>query len=283
MSLKRKLRRRTSSARSSSWDDLFELAGWSLGYNSEELSEIARSDRAAQCGVGDIVEARALELLELVDYERAPAFFEQKRAELEQRNGAGFIERVRAIGTPASEVLGGASDAKKKTGLGQALLALVFLLWSLLSPAAAAAAGNGAAAHSPRGPVFSSHKIQGGTRRRRGRAIARNSTLPIGRKGLAWVFWARFWERSSGRSVGCAPRFGCRRRSRIGCGREHASSTARGGRIKSSWCGGGGDFASAMCRTVNRTSQLSTRTGRLSVLRGVKTTRSIPPGMTLSG
>lgn len=74
-----------------------------LGYAAESLGFTDRDILAANVGTGefsDILMARGLELLELLAgdmHEHGLA----TRAELEARNGRGFLERVAAMGTPA--------------------------------------------------------------------------------------------------------------------------------------------------------------------------------------
>lgn len=79
---------------------LLELAADSLGFDAQQLAD-------AQNGEGelaDTLKARGLELLELLNgymHEQGRT----ARAELEARNGAGFLSRVAAIGEPARAVV----------------------------------------------------------------------------------------------------------------------------------------------------------------------------------
>jgi hypothetical protein len=61
-------------------------------------------DQAASLEEFDVYEARSVEILELLAGELQPAWAQQREA-LELRNGAGFIERVRGMGTPAADVV----------------------------------------------------------------------------------------------------------------------------------------------------------------------------------
>jgi hypothetical protein len=93
----RKIRRNASKQFSSSVVEITDVAGRSLGFTDSQLAE-------AHTGSGELADmllARSLDLLEhLHGYASDDCI--RGRAELEQRNGAGFLERVAATGEPAA-------------------------------------------------------------------------------------------------------------------------------------------------------------------------------------
>jgi hypothetical protein len=85
------------------------IAGDSLALSDEQLTDAmnALSGFNAPDELADVLHARLLELVELLS--GLPAFANvqvtAERAQLEQRRGAGFVQRVAAMGTPAAAAL----------------------------------------------------------------------------------------------------------------------------------------------------------------------------------
>jgi len=100
----RKLRRRAFDNRFEKLVDVtntvFELTQQSLGLDDEQMATAENSEGE----LGDVVLARTFEFFELIEGGVTPDI-SQRRVELEARNGVGFLERVAAMGTPASAFL----------------------------------------------------------------------------------------------------------------------------------------------------------------------------------
>lgn len=85
------------------------IAGDSLALSDSELTDAmnALSGHAAPGELADVLHARLLELVELL--RNLPEFADiqvtAERARLEQRRGAGFVQRVAGMGTPAAAAL----------------------------------------------------------------------------------------------------------------------------------------------------------------------------------
>jgi hypothetical protein len=92
----RKLRRATERTIASGLTVL-DLAAESLGFSAEQNEEA----RTREGVYADMLRARFIELAELV-HGHTNEEAARLRAELEQRNGAGFLERVAATGEPAA-------------------------------------------------------------------------------------------------------------------------------------------------------------------------------------
>lgn len=85
------------------------IAGESLALNDEQLSDAmnALSGYGEPGELADVLHARLLELVELLGGlpEFAGVQVAAERARLEQRRGAGFVQRVSRMGTPAAAAL----------------------------------------------------------------------------------------------------------------------------------------------------------------------------------
>lgn len=107
MSAARKLRRRAHRVTAFPPEDVelinevFEVAGQSLGIEPSQLDAIERAGGEQ----ADVLLARVIELIELTSKDGLHDYYKSMRETLEQRNGSGFLERVAAIGVPASEAL----------------------------------------------------------------------------------------------------------------------------------------------------------------------------------
>lgn len=227
------------------------VAGRSLELSDHEITQavatLGNFPEAEPDELGDTVLARLLEMVELVrtrktgssDLLEACAAIElpNGRAELERRNGPGFVSRVAAMGRPALVALASVG------------LALLLTLW----PSSAKAA-------SVR--LFSSlreaHKIQ----RRNFAALLRK--LRVFRhhfRRAGWIRLKKYYATSRRRSLSC-PVFA------TGCARERVSSRSRVRRSKLSWCGGSDASALGACRVPIPISRLNVQTARSSVRPG---------------
>jgi hypothetical protein len=209
-------------------------AAESLGFSDEQLAE-------AQSGQGesaDMLMARVFELLELQHGHSTPDC-DQARAELEQRRGAGFVQRVARMGKPASVAL-------------RALLAtLALFVLSLFSSRVEAATAKLA-------PLRSAHKIQ---RRNSAGLLAIVRKFADNLRRWGWIRSKKYYATSRRPSPSC-PALG------TGCaaGRESSRRPAR--RTRSLWCGGSAAFASGDSPPPNPTSLSNVLTARLSARRG---------------
>jgi hypothetical protein len=148
-------------------------AAESLGFSDEQLAE-------AQSGAGeaaDMLMARVFELLELQHGHVTPDC-EQARAEMEQRRGRGFVQRVARMGRPATAAL-------------SALRGLLVLVLLLLWPTTAKAAANHLA-----GAIENAHKIQRRNRRKIATVNRRSYHHPRG-----WIQSKLSYGRSLRRSL----------------------------------------------------------------------------------
>ncbi len=108
------------------------IAGDSLALSDNELTDAmnALSSRDERDELADVLHARLLELVELLRGlpEFANVQVTAERARLEQRRGAGFVQRVRAMGQPAEEAL---TSHKIQTGqlLARAVAVLKNATW----------------------------------------------------------------------------------------------------------------------------------------------------------
>lgn len=228
-----------------------------LAEKSLELSE--QQIEAAQDGkneTADMLQARVFELLELVHGVSDPAT-EQARAEIEERRGGGFLNRVAAMGRPAAEALAELDQAqleqqRKASGLLRAAWGLLFAALLLLSPSAAKAASAAAAA------LHKAHKIQ---RRNFARLLPKL-------RGKAHHFRRRGWIRSKKSYATLQPRFTFSQRFAVGYARAPVSCESRASSSKSSWFGANDAFALGVYRVPIPTSQSSAPTGRSNVRRG---------------
>ena len=119
--LQRSARRRQSeNVPSGSFDELVALAGFSLGMSDQQVADAMGDLTNAPTELSDMVEARLLELMELLGDSVKSAFpgttqelvdaaspdrVAAARTMIEQRRGAGFIERIAATGEPARDVV----------------------------------------------------------------------------------------------------------------------------------------------------------------------------------
>lgn len=223
----RKLRRTNDRARV---ELVHELTRESLGFGLDE---------ATTAEDFDVYEARSVEILELLSGELQPSWVAQREA-LEQRNGSGFIERVRSMGQPARAAL-------QRAGL------LAFMVLGLLVPSTAEARPE--SSHNVSKGKFSAflRKLATGRRRR-----YHNTLRGGGRCGR--------WRSKSG---GSELRSGSSRSSRTGYARAATSSRGRGPRSISFWSGVGVVSASGPFHTVTRTSRSNAPTARSSVRPGL--------------
>lgn len=239
---------------------LMDLAAESLGLDERQALEIKNSTGE----MTDVLLARAIELAELA-HGYAPPGMAQARAELEQRNGPGFLARVAAMGRPAAAMLG-----------------LIACLLLLLTP-------EGASAQTAQGARFetvSYAKLRAWLLRWLGRCrafLVRNSrsarpgkyrhpaggkcTLAGRRSGAIW------WSRSS---AGFGLRSTSHQLSAVGCGRGRTSSSALVSASRSSWFGAGTNFERTNCRRTTRTLRSSTPMDRWSARAGARTPNSKP-------
>lgn len=103
-----------------SFDELVALAGFSLGFDDQQIADAMRElSDLTPTETSDMLEARLLELMELLGDNvtrvfpgttpallnaASPDSLEAARRLLEQRRGAGFVERVAQMGEPAQDV-----------------------------------------------------------------------------------------------------------------------------------------------------------------------------------
>ena len=113
--MKRQARKTRRARRATETDQLTPLArlaliaGDSLALSDIELTDAmnALSGHAAPGELADVLHARLLELVELLRNlpEFADVEVNAERAQLEKRRGAGFVQRVAGMGTPAAAAL----------------------------------------------------------------------------------------------------------------------------------------------------------------------------------
>lgn len=280
--------------------ELAIVAGESLELSDQDLTDAlnALSGFTPPGELSDRLQARLLELAELVQARSdAPEPLRlacssldlvEARAELERRNGAGFVARVARMGKSAAAALAGV------------LLAL--LVWLFPSSAFAATAAPPKLAAG----AESSHNVSRRKRRRSRHARACRGSKRLARAlqtvtelqiftpaggqtrccsnefDQTLVVWLR-WTLSSGRSGSSLPRFSSSHSSETGSGRERASFVKRERSLRSCWCGGAGASTSGTCRTGARTSRSNTRTAPLrrrpgSTQQTARATASAPGG-----